>query len=103
VTEWDHLVTGDSYCTKPDWSPDGKWIAFTARIGGEFQIGVYDLARRTAQLITTSGGEDPAWTRDSRHLVYSNNGHLYLLDTVSRESLPIDMGVTGCSEPTVTR
>ncbi len=103
VSEWDHLVTGDSYCTKPDWSPDGKWIAFTARIGGQFQIGVFDLARRTAQLITTSGGEDPAWARDSRHLIYSNNGHLYLLDTVSRQSLPIDMGVSNCSEPTVTR
>ena len=71
----------DSDCTKPDWSPDGKWIAFTARIDGSFQIGVFDLAKRTAELITTSGGQDPAWTRDSRHLVYSNNGHLYLLDT----------------------
>ena len=53
----------------------------------------------TAQLITTSGGEDPAWTRDSRHLVYSNNGRLHLLDTVSRESLPIETGVSGCGEP----
>ena len=83
VTDMDRLVTGNSYCTKPDWSPDGKLIAFTARIGGQFQIGVFDLARRTAQLITTSGGEDPAWTCDSRHLVYANNGHLYLIDTVS--------------------
>ncbi len=66
----DHLVTGNSYCTKPDWSPDGKWIAFTTRIGGQFQIGVFDVASRTAQLITTAGGQDPAWTRDSRHLVY---------------------------------
>jgi len=103
ISEWDHLVTGNSYCTKPDWSPDGKSIAFTTRLGGEFQIGVYDVASRTARLITTSGGEDPAWTRDSRHLIYSNNGHLYLLDTVSRQSLPIEMAVSGCGEPTVSR
>jgi TolB protein len=103
VSDMDHLVTGNSYCTKPDWSPDGKWIAFTTRIGGQFQIGVYDVANRTAQLITTDGGEDPAWTRDSRHLVYSNHGHLYLLDTVSRQPLPIEMNVSGCGEPTVSR
>jgi TolB protein len=102
-SDWDHLVTGNAYCTKPDWSPDGKWIAFTTRIGGQFQIGVFDVAARTAQLITTAGGEDPDWTRDSRHLVYSNNGRLYLLDTVSRQSLPIETKVSGCGEPTVSR
>jgi TolB protein len=103
VSDMDHLVTGNSYCTKPDWSPDGKLIAFTTRIGGQFQIGVYNVASRTAQLITTAGGEDPAWTRDSRHLIYANNGRLHLLDTVSRQSLPIEMSVSGCGEPTVSR
>jgi TolB protein len=103
VSDMDHLVTGNSYCTRPDWSPDGKSIAFTARVGGQFQIGVFDVASRTAQLITTDGGEDPAWTRDSRHLAYSNNGRLHLLDTVSRESLPIATAVSGCGEPTVSR
>jgi len=102
-SDWDHLVTGNSYCTKPDWSPDGRWIAFTTRIGGQFQIGVFDVAARTAQLITTSGGQDPAWTRDSRHLVYSNNGRLHLLDTVSKISLPIETGISGAGEPTVSR
>jgi TolB protein len=102
VSDMDHLVTGNSNCTKPDWSPGGKSIAFTARIGEQFQIGVFDVASRTAQLITTDGGQDPAWTRDSRHLVYSNNGRLRLLDTVSRESLPIPTSVGGCGEPTVS-
>jgi TolB protein len=101
--DWDHLMTGDSYCTKPDWSSDGKLIAFTARIAGEFQIGVFDTATRNAHLVTSSGGEDPAWTRDSRHLVYGNHGRLYLLDTKTKLSLPIPVGATACSEPTVSR
>jgi TolB protein len=103
VSDMDHLVTGNSYCTKPDWSPDGKLIAFTTRVGGQFQIGVFNVASRTAQLITTTGGQDPAWTRDSRHLVYANNGHLHLLDAVSRQSLPIETAASGCGEPTVSR
>jgi TolB protein len=101
--DWDHLVTGNSYCTKPDWSPDGKLIAFTARVGGQFQIGVYSMASRTASLVTTSGGEDPVWTRDSRHLVYANEGRLYLLDTATTRSLPIPVAASSCSEPTVSR
>ncbi len=103
VSEMDHLVTGNSYCTKPDWSPDGKWICFTTRIGGQFQIGLFDVASRTGHLLTTEGGQDPVWTADSRHLVYSNNGHLYLLDAVSRQSLPIETSVGGAGEPTVSR
>ncbi len=103
VTDMDHLVTGNSYCTKPDWSPDGRLIAFTTRLGGQFQIGVFDVASRQGHLITADGGQDPAWTRDSRHLVYSNHGHLYLLDTVTRRSEAIAMSATGCGEPAVSR
>ncbi len=102
VTDMDHLFTGNSYCTKPDWAPNGRSIAFTTRLGGQFQIGVYDVASRTGHLVTTSGGEDPVWTRDSRHLVYDNNGHLMLLDTVSLQSFPIMTGVSS-TEPTVSR
>ena len=103
ISEPDQLRTGNSYCTRPDWSPDGKWIAFTTRLGGQFQIGVFDVAARTGTLVTTSGGQDPAWARDSRHLVYSNNGHLHLLDTVTKQSLPIETNIGGAGEPTVSR
>ena len=102
VSTMDHLLTGNSYCTKPDWSPDGRLIAFTTRIAGQFQIGIFDVGSRTAHLVTTSGGQDPVWTRDSRHLVFSNGGRLYLLDSISRQAFAIETGATS-SEPTVSR
>jgi TolB protein len=102
VGDMDHLVTGNVYCTKPDWSLDGRLIAFTARVGGQFQIGVFSMASRTARLVTTGGGEDPAWTRDSRHLVYAHDGRIMLLDTMTGQSLPIATGIGG-AEPTVSR
>jgi TolB protein len=102
IGEWDHLVTGNSYCTKPDWSSDGKLVAFTTRIGGVFQIGVYDLASRTARLITSAGGENPAWTRDSRHLIYNNGSTLEILDTVTGKTFAVPVPAGG-TEPTVSR
>ena len=47
--------------------------------------------------------QDPAWTRDSRHLVYADNGRLALLDTATGKSLPIPVAANSCSEPTVSR
>ena len=72
-------------------------------MAGQFQIGVFNLGTRNAQLVSPSGGQDPVWTCDSRHLVYSNNGRLYLLDTKTKQSLPISTAASSCSEPTVTR
>lgn len=66
-------------------------------------MAVYDLATGRAQLVTTTGGLDPSWTRNSRHLVYAKGGSLYLLDSVSRQTARLDNNLTRCSEPAVSR
>jgi len=97
------LSTGVSYSAEPDWSPDGTKIAFTGRVAGQFQVGVYDLATGQASILTTGGGQDPSWTRNSRHLVYSRGGSLYVLDTRTRQTARLDNNLTQASEPAVSR
>jgi TolB protein len=101
--EMTRLSTNTPYNTKPDWSSDGKEIAYTMRLAGQFQIGVYHEDTHTGQQVTTSSGEDPTWTRNSRHLVYADHGALYILDTVTKLSTRLETGLKNCSEPAVTR
>ncbi|MEZ5404726.1 MAG: DPP IV N-terminal domain-containing protein [Verrucomicrobiia bacterium] len=102
--EMKRLNTGFLYATEPVWSPDGKKIAFNARIGGAFQICLYDLpTQQTRQLTKSSNNEDPSWARDSRHLVFSRNGQLVLLDTLSLETYEIKTGLSQCTEPSCSK
>ncbi|MFU8848652.1 MAG: biopolymer transporter Tol [Opitutales bacterium] len=62
-----------SYCTEPAWNPvDPNKIAFTASIGGGFQIAVYDFKSRSSKQITQGASSvEPAWLNDGRHLVFT--------------------------------
>jgi len=61
------------YCTEPAWNPvDPNKIAFTASIGGGFQIAVYDFKARSSKQITQGASSvEPAWLNDGRHLVFT--------------------------------
>lgn len=61
------------YCSEPAWNPvDPNKIAFTASIGGGFQIAVYDFKTRSSKQITSGASSvEPAWLNDGRHLVFT--------------------------------
>jgi TolB protein len=95
------LSTGYGYCTEPSWSPDGKKVAFNIRSGGEFQIVVMDLDGGGKHIVGT--GEDPAWGPDSRHLIFSEGGSLYMVDTVSSRKTEVLGGLGKITEPSWSR
>jgi TolB protein len=101
--EPERLNTESSYTTEPDWSPDGKLIAYSISSGGG-QIGVYDLSAKKSRIVSRGSGlESPSWTRNSRHLVASQNGHLVLLDTLTGETTKIPNNLSNNTEPNTSR
>ena len=97
------IPTGYTYNTEPDWSPDGHKVAFVARSGG-FNVAIKDL-RSGATSVAASGGVNPVWGPNSRHLIYatSSGSSLLLLDTQTGRSFPIITGLGRVSEPTWSR
>ena len=53
-------------------SPDGRWLAYQSNSSGAFEVYVRpfpDVARGQWQ-VSTAGGTEPLWARDSRELFY---------------------------------
>jgi len=80
------------YCTEPVWNPVYQnLIAFTAAVGGGFQIAVYDSDKGGSEILTSvsDSAVEPAWLNDGRHLVFTQRQggrtRLMLLDTVTKE------------------
>jgi TolB protein len=97
----ERLSTGHAYCTEPNWSPDGKKVAFNVRSGGEFQIALLDLAGGGTRTVAT--GQDPVWGADSRHLIFTEGGALYMLDTINSRKNQIVGGLGKITEPSWSR
>ena len=95
------LSTGRGYCTEPNWSPDGSKIAFNVRSGGDFQVSILDL--KGGGIRTLSSGQDPVWGADSRHLIFTDGGALYMLDTVTSRKNQSSRWLGKITEPSWSR
>ena len=65
------LSGGDSQAVSPNWSPDGKWIAFTKNANGKFAIGVMK-PDGSGERILTEGfhNEGPTWAPNGLFLMF---------------------------------
>jgi len=104
------LTVSPSYNTEPSWShpPAGSdmkpMLALTSRVGGGFQVGVYDSG---TQAITPKAADgdctDPTWAPDGHHLIFAKlrgyRSRLYLLDVRTNEQLELPALEGESSEP----
>lgn len=91
-TDADKLTKYDfdpnNYRSDPDWSPDGRMIAYQEMLGGRFQIRTIPASGGTPKQLTNDGAnEQPSWAPDSRHLVFTSTRtgvrQLWVLDAES--------------------
>ena len=98
-----------SHCTEATWNPaDPTKIAFTAAVGGGFQVYEYSFSSRKSRALTggRNHGMQPCWANDGRHLFFterSSNGNtrLMILDTELQGAKPVALHGTSfgnCSQ-----
>ena len=100
-------TTGVFNATEPDWSPDGKAIAFTTmRGGGVFEICIVPAAGGNVEVLVT--GEDPSWATNSRTLMFTSRSSkkrvLSVLDVPTKRVKNLPRRFPGnCSQAAWTR
>jgi TolB protein len=97
-----------TYAAEPDWSrTNPNKIACTVRVGGRYQIAVYDLSTRKGTVVSKADFDavEPSWLGDGRHLVYTardrSTSVLCILDTETGKSTPISAKDTSAMQANV--
>jgi TolB protein len=84
------LTFNGGYNSSPAWSPDGKWIAYESRVGGQMDIWLIDpQGGVNLPLIEhPRTDEHPAWSPDGRMLALSSarrgDADIYVVDVNGR-------------------
>jgi serine/threonine protein kinase len=103
------VVEGRFQKNEPQFSKDGKWLAYTSDQNepGKFQVFVVSFPVPDRKLqVSTDGGGQPRWAWDGKRLYYrtSDNRFAYVDMTVGETTLqaspPVPVGAAPTSNPT---
>jgi TolB protein len=86
----DYDFSERNYRSDPDWSPDGRLVAYQERTNSRFQVRTIRVTGSTPKYLTSEGeNEQPAWAPDGRHLVFTSTRtgvrQLWIMDVESGE------------------
>ncbi len=78
------VIGADRDFTPLVWSPDGTQVAGEGGLVGRFEVFAYALASK--QFTRLADGWPWVWLHDSRRLLFTDRGKLFVLDTVSKST-----------------
>jgi eukaryotic-like serine/threonine-protein kinase len=65
------FLATDATETQPEFSPDGRWLAYSSAESGRLEVYVTSYPdRRRTQVVSPDGGSQPAWSPDGRRLFF---------------------------------
>jgi TolB protein len=68
----ERVTFAGTYNISPTISPDGRWMAYVSRIGGQFKLQMMDLSSgQTSSISETSADEKPSFSPNSKLVVYA--------------------------------
>ena len=91
--------TSQSFCTDPEWSPDGTQIAFTARSGAGRCVVVKDYPAGRSRVIARGGAQHPTWSPNGRFIAFTQGGQLVAHDLKTKEERVLVKDLGNISEP----
>jgi len=103
-------VTNDEiYDSGPVFSPDGRWLFYSAVVGEYDQIFRLDLENPSQRFQETHGesnSKEPVFSADGQRIYFASDrggavDNIYGLDLTSGELRQFTNSVTGCDQPTV--
>ena len=70
--KWRPLLQAKYNEAQPQISPDGRWMAYTSDESGQYEVYVrpFPEVEKGRWQVSTSGGDNPLWSRDGRELLY---------------------------------
>jgi len=75
-------------------SPDGRWLAYASDEAGISQVYVQPFPAVDARFqISSSGGNEPAWSRDGRQLFYRGTGAMWAVSVAPGETFEAGIAV----------
>jgi serine/threonine-protein kinase len=70
----------------PEFSPDGRWLAYTTNETGQMEVYVQSFPETGEKYqISTDGGEEPMWSKNGKEVFYRKDGQVI---AVSIETAP---------------
>ena len=83
VSQWTDNSASD---LTPVWSPDGKRVAFTSNVNGNYEIYVLNIATGESDALTNNNWDDlyPSWSPDGKQIAFTtnrdSNWDIYVMD-----------------------